>query len=155
MPWNSSLHIIKFNICVSQAIPGLGRGLVSNVPIPAGDLILQETASIVCTPEQIKETVITNKLSTLSQEKITIFANLQSKNLDAGTTPNREKFTNNAVSIDECQYGLFLTIAMVNHSCIPNAGMYFKHCQSEVCDCALPFRHGRRSIHCQSPVSFA
>ena len=66
-------------------------------------------------------------MNTLGKEKITIFANLQSKNGDDGPKPNCDKFTNNAVNIDECQYGLFLTIAMVNHSCIPNAGMYFKH----------------------------
>ena len=32
------------------------------------------------------------------------------------------RFYNNAINTSGQQFGLFLTIAMVNHSCVPNAG---------------------------------
>ena len=105
-----------------QDIPGAGRGLVTRKMIKAGELILQEAAKMLLEAEDIEEQNISNKLKTLKPEDRDKFASLQGKT-GAVMSPHCDKFTTNAVSIDNKQYGLFLTLAMLNHSCMPNAGI--------------------------------
>ena len=104
-----------------QDMPGAGRGLVTRKMIKAGELILQEGAQMVLEAEDIEEQNISNKLKTLKPEDREKFASLQGKT-GAVVSPHCDRFTTNAVSIDNKQYGLFLTLAMLNHSCVPNAG---------------------------------
>ena len=40
-----------------------------------------------------------------------------------GSSTARDKFLNNAINTEGEDFGLFPTIAMINHSCSPNAGI--------------------------------
>ena len=118
----TSAHNRRTDIINVQDIPGAGRGLVTRKMIKAGELILQEAAKMLLEAEDIEEQNISNKLKTLKPEDRDKFASLQGKT-GAVMSPHCDKFTTNAVSIDNKQYGLFLTLAMLNHSCVPNAGI--------------------------------
>ena len=45
---------------------------------------------------------------------------------EEGSTTPKNKFLNNAINTEGEDFGLFPTIAMINHSCCPNAGKYEK-----------------------------
>lgn len=117
--WKShKKYCISFSI---QEISGKGRGLVARKIIKSGELIFKEKTEIVLKLEEVKEENMNNIFKSLKEENQTKFNNLKAKN-DLEASPTKSAiFYNNAINIDEFQYGLFLTIAMVNHSCVPNA----------------------------------
>jgi len=95
-----------------------GRGLVAARQIRAGQLILLERAALLLETDDITEENINNKIQKLKPEIKEKFASLcPTKELAMNST----KFTCNAVNIDTNKFGLFLILAMVNHSCVPTA----------------------------------
>ena len=104
---------------VVQDTQHAGRGLVATRQIRAGQLILLERAELVLETDDITEEKINNKIQELKPEIKEKFSSLYpTKELVMNST----KFTSNAVNIDTNKFGLFLTLAMVNHSCTPTAG---------------------------------
>ena len=98
-------------------MPGKGRGLLTKRIVKAGELILEEKADVVLKTGDVNEEVLDTKLAKLSKDKLEMFHNLKGHK-----DSNLSKFTSNGVQIGDEEFGLFLNIAMVNHSCIPNSG---------------------------------
>ena len=97
-----------------------GRGFVSNRIIKSGELILKENADLIIKIDDININFIDEKYQNFSLQQKQLFDKLRSKN---GTKNSKcDVFLNNAINIDEDNYGVFWNISMVNHSCSPNAG---------------------------------
>jgi len=103
-----------------QDLPGKGRGLVTRKDVKSGNLILKEKAQILLKVDDVNEEKISEIVDNLKQENQTKFKYLKSKKENSGAT-SCDIFLNNAVHLDDGDCGVFLTIAMVNHSCTPNA----------------------------------
>ena len=98
-----------------------GRGFVSKRKIKSGELILKECSDLIIKVDDINIKNVQDKYNSLPQKQKQLFDKLTSK---TGTQNSKcDVFLNNAINIDEDKYGIFWNIAMVNHSCAPNAGM--------------------------------
>ena len=107
----------------TKDIEGRGKGFISSRKIKAGELICQERAAFVLDTEEINRQTVARELSRLGRDKQREFSDLRSK---TGGGEELEVFLNNAINTDSHsdsqQFGLFLKIARINHSCCPNAG---------------------------------
>ena len=83
-------------------------------------MICKEKAAFVLRSAKIDKENVKRKYRALSIEKQRLFDELKSKE-DGGDVC--DIFLNNAINTDDDQFGIFLTIARVNHSCCPNAGI--------------------------------
>ena len=106
-----------------QDIEGRGKGFISSRKIKAGELICKERAAFILNTEEISRDNVRREYSNLSRDKQRQFSDLTSK---TGGGEEYEIFLNNAINTDSDsesqQFGIFLTIARLNHSCCPNAG---------------------------------
>ena len=103
----------------TQDIDGKGKGLVSRRNIKAGELICEDKAAFVLETGDIDRETVGQKYSGLGGERQRQFSDLSGKE---GGDSLCDIFLNNAINTDGQQFGIFLTIARVNHSCCPNAG---------------------------------
>ena len=107
----------------TKDIEGRGKGFISSRKIKAGELICKERAAFVLDTEEINRQTVARELSRLGRDKQREFSDLRSK---TGGGEELEVFLNNAINTDSHsdsqQFGLFLKIARINHSCCPNAG---------------------------------
>ena len=101
-----------------EEVDDKGKGFVANRQICTGELIISERASLVLEVDQINEENTVEKYEKLSKEKQNSFNDLTTKN---SFLKKSDIFLNNAVNINEDQFGVFLTVSRVNHSCDPNA----------------------------------
>ena len=96
---------------------------MSSRKIRAGELICKERAAFLLNTEEINRETVGRKYCSLSRDKQRQLSDLTSK---TGAGEEYEIFLNNAINTDEDsdsqQFGIFLTIARLNHSCCPNAG---------------------------------
>ena len=104
---------------VSQDIDGKGKGFISSRTIKPGELICKEKAAFVLRRTEIDKENVSRKYAGLSRDKQRLFSDLKAKEAGGEVC---DIFLNNAINTDEDQFGIFLTIARVNHSCSPNAG---------------------------------
>ena len=63
---------------------------------------------------------MTSLTASLTEDERSRLGGLRDKQGQAGSPSH--VFCNNAIHTDGQEYGLFPAIAMVNHSCVPNAG---------------------------------
>ena len=98
-----------------------GQGVVATRAIKSGELICRERAAIVLRADAITEDNLQAKYEHLSADQKKHFGSLTAK---SSACSHSDIFINNAINIDADNYGVFLTIARVNHSCDPNAGGY-------------------------------
>ena len=102
---------------------GRGKGFVSSRRIRAGELICKERAAFLLNTEEINREAVGRKYCSLSRDKQRELSDLSSK---TGGREEYEIFLNNAINTDSDsdsqQFGIFPTIARLNHSCCPNAG---------------------------------
>ena len=99
-----------------------GLGFISTREIRSGELIVEERAGMILAMGDINEDKISKKYKKLTTSGKKTFDSLSVK--DDDRTKKCDIFLNNAINIFDDHYGLFWTIARVNHSCAPNAGMY-------------------------------
>ena len=108
-------------------IEGRGKGFISSRKIKAGELICQERAAFVLNTEEINRQTVARQFSSLGREKQREYRDLSSKTGVGGE--ELDIFLNNAINTDSesgsQQFGIFLKIARLNHSCCPNAGTEF------------------------------
>ena len=102
-----------------EDIEGRGKGFVSSRKIRAGELICKERAAFLLNTEEINRENVGRKYCSLSRDRQRQLSDLSSK---TGGGEEYEIFLNNAINTDSEQFGIFLTIARLNHSCCPNAG---------------------------------
>ncbi|KAF3318351.1 hypothetical protein TWF173_007769 [Orbilia oligospora] len=114
-----------------QTIPSKGRGLIATVNIPTGTRILTESPlfTIPSPPIPSLETSISKTLDSLSKEKQSAYHSLHNNYQSPSSSTSKIKtpplsgiFKTNAIP---CGYnssiaGIYLTICLINHSCIPN-----------------------------------
>ena len=97
--------------------------MVSRRNIKAGELICEDKAAFVLDSGDINRETVSQKYSALGGERQRQFSDLTSKTAGG---EEYEIFLNNAINTDSDsesqQFGIFLTIARLNHSCCPNAG---------------------------------
>merc|ERR1719391_1950719 len=105
-------------VCKVQEIKGKGRGLVLTRAVEAGSLLVKEQALVVLRKDKVTEAEVEAKLSKLIENDKKRVADLCGKE---GSLTARDKFLNNAINTKGEDFGLFPTIAMINHSCSPNA----------------------------------
>lgn len=98
-----------------------GQGVVASRAIKPGELICRERAAIVLAADAITEDNLRAKYEHLSADQKKHFGSLTAK---SSACTHSDIFINNAINIEADNYGVFLTIARVNHSCDPNAGGY-------------------------------
>ena len=88
-------------------------------------MICKERAAILLNTEEINRENVARKYYSLSRDQQSQLSDLTRKT-GGGEGEQYEIFLNNAINTDsECdsqQFGLFLTVARLNHSCCPNAG---------------------------------
>jgi len=106
-------------VCKIQEIEGKGRGLVATKSAESGSLIIKEKALLVLARDQATEAGVKSELSKLSKKDKNRIFGLRGK--AEGSSTVRDKFLNNAINTDGEDFGLFPTIAIINHSCCPNA----------------------------------
>ena len=92
-------------------------------------MICKERAAFLLNTEEINRENVARKCSSLSREKQRQLSDLTRKTTGGEVEMERKQyeiFLNNAINTDSDsdsqQFGLFLTIARLNHSCCPNAG---------------------------------
>ena len=94
-------------------------------------MICKERAAFLLNTEEINRENVARKYSSLSREKQRQLSDLTRKTTGGKgevemARKQYEIFLNNAINTDSDsdsqQFGLFLTIARLNHSCCPNAG---------------------------------
>jgi len=106
-------------VCKVQDIEGKGRGLVLARIVEAGTLLVKEQALMVLRRDRVTEAEVQANLSKLTENDKRRIADLCGK--EEGSSTARDKFLNNAINTKGEEFGLFPTIAMINHSCSPNA----------------------------------
>ena len=99
-----------------------GQGFLSTRNISSGELIIKERAGIILSMSEISEESVLKKYRKLTSLDKKIFDSLSVKDTDRKR--KCDIFLNNAINIYDDHYGIFWTIARVNHSCTPNAGMF-------------------------------
>ena len=102
-----------------------GQGFLSVREILCGELIIKERAGIILTMSEINEENILKKYRKLTSSDKKTFDNLSVKNMERKR--KCDIFLNNAINIFDNHYGIFWTIARVNHCCSPNAGRFTMH----------------------------
>ena len=106
-----------------QDIEGRGKGFIASRKIEAGELICRERAAFILSTEEITRESVAREFSSLSRDRQSQLSDLTTK---TGAGGQFEIFLNNAVNTDSDsgsqQFGIFSTIARLNHSCCPNAG---------------------------------
>ena len=93
--------------------------MVSRRNIKAGELICEDKAAFVLDSGDINRETVSQKYSALGGERQRQFSDLTGRER---ADSHCDIFLNNAINTDSQQFGIFLTIARVNHSCCPNAG---------------------------------
>lgn len=106
-------------MCKVDEIEGKGRGLVLARAVEPGSLLVQEQALMVLARDQVTDGEVGRKLSQMKEKEKKRIEDLCSK--EEGSTTPKNKFLNNAINTEGEDFGLFPTIAMINHSCCPNA----------------------------------
>ena len=109
----------SFIIC---EIPNKGQGFLSTKEISSGELIIKERAGIILSMSEISEENVLKKYKKLTTSEKKSFDNLSVKDTDRKR--KCDIFLNNAINIFDDHYGVFWTIARVNHSGFPNAGRF-------------------------------
>ena len=104
-----------------KSVGDKGQGVVASRAIQPGELICRERAAIVLGADAITADNLRAKYEHLSADQKKHFGSLTAK---SAACTHSDIFINNAINIDADNYGVFLTIARVNHSCDPNAGGY-------------------------------
>lgn len=104
-----------------REIVGRGRGLVVTREVTMGQLLLREEAALLLQQDQVSDTLVSSIVSEMGEKERDTFGTLLGKQGDNMVSSPSQKFYNNAINTSGQQFGLFLTIAMVNHSCVPNA----------------------------------
>ncbi|KAJ8610760.1 hypothetical protein MRB53_038311 [Persea americana] len=106
-----------------QSIAGKGKGLVASVRIAKGTRILVEAPLIIVQnmPPEILEPIAASKLRLLSKEKQRQFLALH--NNFPGKNPFSGIIKTNALPCGprSVKGGVYPTICLINHSCLPNA----------------------------------
>ena len=111
---------------IISEIPNKGQGFLSTKKISSGELIIKERAGIILSMSEISEENVLKKYKKLTTSEKKSFDNLSVKDTDRKR--KCDIFLNNAINIFDDHYGVFWTIARVNHCCSPNAGrltLYF------------------------------
>ena len=85
--------------------------------VQPGELILKEKAVIVLTEAELTEEIVGEKFGEICSSRRAGVGSLRCK--AGGRGSKRDIFLNNAVRLDSDQFGLFPTIALVNHNCAP------------------------------------
>ena len=107
---------------IISEIPNKGQGFLSTKEISSGELIIKERAGIILSMSEICEENVLKKYKKLTTSEKKSFDNLSVKDTDRKR--KCDIFLNNAINIFDDHYGVFWTIARVNHSCSPNAGRF-------------------------------
>ena len=117
----SELNLPPFNI---QQVPGKGKGLVARFNIGKGKLIISEKPLLTMSnisSISLAESTIAAKLKTLSRTDQRLFLSLH--NNFPGKHPFSGIVRTNALPCgpDSVTGGVYPTICLINHSCLPNA----------------------------------
>lgn len=106
-----------------QDIPAKGRGLVARFHIPVGTRILCEKPLIIVQPKSPNEleSILATKLKALSKAEQRTFLSLH--NNHPGKRPFSGIVRTNALPCgsDSKVGGIYPTICLINHSCLPNS----------------------------------
>ena len=111
---------IKSKSFIISEIPNKGQGFLSSREILSGELIIRERAGIILSMSEISEENVLKKYKKLTSPDKKTFDNLSVKDTDL--KQKCDIFLNNAINIFDDHYGIFWTIARVNHCCSPNSG---------------------------------
>ena len=128
-----------------------GQGFLSTRKILSGELIIKERAGIILSMSEINEENMLKKYKKLTSSDKKTFDSLSVKDME-----RKEKcdiFLNNAINIFDNSYGIFWTIARVNHCCSPNAGrfiMILKSCWFKCFIFSVGYDRGERCFGTQS-----
>ena len=107
---------------IISEIPNKGQGFLSTKEISSGELIIKERAGIILSMSEISEENVLKKYKKLTTSEKKSFDNLSVEDTDRKR--KCDIFLNNAINIFDDHYGVFWTIARVNHCCSPNAGRF-------------------------------
>ena len=111
---------IKSKSFIISEIPNKGQGFLSSREILSGELIIRERAGIILSMSEISEENVLKEYKKLTSPDKKTFDNLSVKDTDS--KQKCDIFLNNAINIFDDHYGIFWTIARVNHCCYPNSG---------------------------------
>lgn len=117
-----SLQGLNLPVFEIKDIPGKGRGLIARVNIPSGTRILCEKPLFTAQPTipSVMEPILATKLKALPKASQRQFLSLH--NNFPGKYPFSHTFGTNALSCgpDSAVGGVYPTICLINHSCMPN-----------------------------------
>ncbi|RVD88571.1 uncharacterized protein DFL_002751 [Arthrobotrys flagrans] len=107
-----------------QTIPNKGRGLVATADIPIGTRIIAEKPLFTLSGPSVEllEGPISNILKTLPEEKQKEYRSLHNNYKSTQIPPLAGIFKTNALPCGHGSHvgGIYLTICLINHSCLPN-----------------------------------
>ena len=104
-------------------VKGKGLGVIANCDFQPGQLILSETALILSRQER-SDSLTANQARQVFRQVASLTREQRLKMMDLhcmGEKKVLKVFSTNCIYVDEMNFGLFLNLSRVNHSCCPNS----------------------------------